>query len=454
MSCPNDIVNTCGCGNPNPCGCKTSSDEVVYVGPELGCTGISNCDTVTEAFIKIDSFICGPGMVQTIINNIVNNINLYNQFTTIVNNSVDCETVWGCIDSTTTTTSTSTAYPCQGYNLNNTSIDTVVITINDCVTGIPTPVVVLPGITGVCIETGSELIIPGVIVATPTGPCNTTTTTSSSTTSTTTTIYIPCQCVTFTNTDNGPTIYEIEYDNCFGNTISTTISSSETIKVCGCCAIANSPLVIITLGANCIDAVCPTTTTTSSSSTTSTTTTCNPNFVKFNYSGEEYRNGDPIPEVTDNATWASLTTGAWCWYNNDIANSDYGKLYNWYAVNDPRGFAPVGYHIPTAEELQCIVDRWGGETVAGGAFKQAGFTHWNSPNTGATNASGLSMFGGGRRQGTGGTFAGLNSVGYFWGSDSYGPGQAPFLDLNYNSASTLVSNTTKDDGLSVRLVAD
>jgi uncharacterized protein (TIGR02145 family) len=60
-----------------------------------------------------------------------------------------------------------------------------------------------------------------------------------------------------------------------------------------------------------------------------------------------YRNGDPIPQVTDDAQWASLTTGAWCWYNNDSANeATYGKLYNWYAATDPRGLAPYGYRIP------------------------------------------------------------------------------------------------------------
>jgi uncharacterized protein (TIGR02145 family) len=60
-----------------------------------------------------------------------------------------------------------------------------------------------------------------------------------------------------------------------------------------------------------------------------------------------YRNGDPIPQVTDSAEWAALTTGAWCWYNNDSANeATYGKLYNWYAATDPRGIAPYGYRIP------------------------------------------------------------------------------------------------------------
>ena len=50
-----------------------------------------------------------------------------------------------------------------------------------------------------------------------------------------------------------------------------------------------------------------------------------------------YRNGDIIPEVKDHKKWVELKTGAWCYYNNDPENGKiYGKLYNWYAVNDPR----------------------------------------------------------------------------------------------------------------------
>jgi uncharacterized protein (TIGR02145 family) len=64
-----------------------------------------------------------------------------------------------------------------------------------------------------------------------------------------------------------------------------------------------------------------------------------------------YRNGDEIPEVQDNIAWVNLTTGAWCYYDNDASNgTKYGKLYNWYAVKDSRGLAPSGYHIPTENE--------------------------------------------------------------------------------------------------------
>ncbi len=72
---------------------------------------------------------------------------------------------------------------------------------------------------------------------------------------------------------------------------------------------------------------------------------------------ETYRNGDIIPEVKDPVEWAKLKTGAWCYYNNDPENGKiYGKLYNWYAVIDPRGLAPEGYHIPSGHEWKVLYD--------------------------------------------------------------------------------------------------
>jgi hypothetical protein len=109
-NCNNNCNNTC---NPqtNPCGCGTSTDEVIYSGPNLSCTGVQTCDTLTNAVSTIGEFLCSVEIVQIVINNITNNISLYNQFTTIVNNTVDCQTVWDCIESNTTTTTTTTMIP-------------------------------------------------------------------------------------------------------------------------------------------------------------------------------------------------------------------------------------------------------------------------------------------------------------------------------------------------------
>src|SRR5690606_33259564 len=107
---------------------------------------------------------------------------------------------------------------------------------------------------------------------------------------------------------------------------------------------------------------------------------------------------DVIPQVTDPTIWGNLTTGAWCYYNNDPANEIiYGKLYNWYAVNDPRGLAPVGWHIPSDSEWTILTDYLGGFEVAGGKMKETGTTHWANPNIGADNSSGFTGLPGGYR---------------------------------------------------------
>lgn len=75
---------------------------------------------------------------------------------------------------------------------------------------------------------------------------------------------------------------------------------------------------------------------------------CCQSWMSKNLDVDKYRNGDPIPHVSDPTTWAGLTTGAYCYYANDSATyaTIYGKLYNWYAVNDPRGLAPEGCMYP------------------------------------------------------------------------------------------------------------
>ncbi|WP_207515350.1 fibrobacter succinogenes major paralogous domain-containing protein [Longitalea luteola] len=69
-----------------------------------------------------------------------------------------------------------------------------------------------------------------------------------------------------------------------------------------------------------------------------------------------YRNGDLIPHIEDTTAWSTSTTGAWCNYNNDAGNAAiYGRLYNWYAINDSRNIAPEGWHIPTDEEIAALI---------------------------------------------------------------------------------------------------
>jgi len=167
-----------------------------------------------------------------------------------------------------------------------------------------------------------------------------------------------------------------------------------------------------------------------------------------------YSNGDPIPEVTDAATWNALTTGAWCYYNNDPLNGPkYGKLYNGYAVNDPRGLAPVGYHIPTNAEWTTLTTYLGGTSVAGGAMKETGVCHWNAPNTGATNSSGFTALPGGCR-GDFGLFIYLGTNGDWWSSTQDGLGFNYIRYISYLNANSNSGLYVPYYGFSVRLIRD
>jgi uncharacterized protein (TIGR02145 family) len=127
-----------------------------------------------------------------------------------------------------------------------------------------------------------------------------------------------------------------------------------------------------------------------------------------------YSNGDVIPQVTNSKQWSNLTSGAWCYYNNDATNGAiYGKLYNLFAVNDPRGLAPIGWHIPSDAEWTVLTTSLGGDSIAAGKMKVVGVTKWRSPNSGADNSSGWSGLPGGFRY-INGSFFNINDSGDWW----------------------------------------
>jgi uncharacterized protein (TIGR02145 family) len=155
-----------------------------------------------------------------------------------------------------------------------------------------------------------------------------------------------------------------------------------------------------------------------------------------------YRNGDIIPEEQNQSAWAQSTTGIWCYYDNDPANGAiYGKLYNGAAVNDPRGLAPLGYHIPTQTEYLILQEYLGGVFAAGGALKETGTSYWTNPNEGATNSSGWTGLPGGNRDG--GVFNFINDQGTWWTSTEFGYNFGVYLQYN----STFFGS---DDGSSLR----
>ena len=196
-------------------------------------------------------------------------------------------------------------------------------------------------------------------------------------------------------------------------------------------------------------------------------TICNQIWTTNNLDVTTYRNGDAIPQVTDATAWINLTTGAWCYYNNDPANGTiYGKLYNWYAVNDPRGLAPQGWHVPSDAEwnklVKCIdpsadtacQQGCTQSVTAGGAMKETGSSHWQSPNFGATNSSGFAGLPGGYRY-YGGPFSPFYAIGnngYWWSSTD--DSAAWIRNLYYSGSNVNRNLEAKTNGFSVRCLRD
>jgi uncharacterized protein (TIGR02145 family) len=163
-----------------------------------------------------------------------------------------------------------------------------------------------------------------------------------------------------------------------------------------------------------------------------------------------YRNGDPITNVQDNTEWWSISSEGYCDINNDPSNSSvYGRIYNWYAVNDERNLAPQGWHIATYDDWMTLINYLGGTSVAGGKLKEAGLDHWSSPNTGATNESGFTALGAGVRTTDGGFY-------YFKSSTKFWTSTADYTtQLQYNWANIGYNSTTQHKcGYSVRCVKD
>lgn len=182
-------------------------------------------------------------------------------------------------------------------------------------------------------------------------------------------------------------------------------------------------------------------------------TICSQKWMDKNLDVTTYRNGDTIPYVTNSATWAALTTGAWCYYNNDPStNAVYGKLYNWYAVADSRGLAPVGWHIPTDAEWTTLASCLGGASVAGGKLKVSGTRNWAIGND-ADNSSGWAGQPGGNRADQG-FFIDDAVSGLWWSSTSTTTTTAWYRYLLYSNTSVGRDFSLKPYGFSVRCVKD
>ena len=164
----------------------------------------------------------------------------------------------------------------------------------------------------------------------------------------------------------------------------------------------------------------------------------------------------PITLETDSAAWSLENyINRYCWYKNDSItySQTYGALYNWYTVYTGK-LCPTGWHVPTTTEWNTLSTLLGGSTVAGGKLKETGTTHWQTPNTGATDQVGFRALPGGLRDNITG-FAGQAQYSYWWTATENNSFTSYLRYASYNQSSFLASGySNKPSGLSVRCIKD
>ena len=182
-------------------------------------------------------------------------------------------------------------------------------------------------------------------------------------------------------------------------------------------------------------------------------------WMAENLKTTRYRNGNNIPNVTNDTAWRNLTTGAYCNFDNttysDTINT-YGRLYNWYAVVDTSNIAPQGWHVPSDSEWFALETFLGGSSIAGGKIKDKCKYLWTSPNVGATNETGFTALPGGYRDFSGMFYdlgGGTGLAGFWWSSTMYNTNAwYRFMLVMYSTLDRTYGYKTR--GLSIRCVKD
>lgn len=170
-------------------------------------------------------------------------------------------------------------------------------------------------------------------------------------------------------------------------------------------------------------------------------------WMQGNLKVTRFNDTKPILPVTDASSWSTLTTPAYCWYNNDLMYKNiYGALYNWYTV-DNANLCPTGWHVPTDAEWTTLYNFLA--TDIGGKMKELGIAHWKTPNEGATNSSGFTALPGGFRDDNG-VFNGLFEKGYWWSATESSSTYAWYRSLNYLSVNASRGTYSRKFGYSVR----
>ncbi|OFY67348.1 MAG: hypothetical protein A3H98_05690 [Bacteroidetes bacterium RIFCSPLOWO2_02_FULL_36_8] len=176
-------------------------------------------------------------------------------------------------------------------------------------------------------------------------------------------------------------------------------------------------------------------------------------WMSENLNVTKFRNGDPIPTMSDTAVNDTTSIYQWSYDENDSLAGVYGRLYTWYAVSDSRNVCPIGWHLPSDVEWTTLITYLGGDVAAGGKLKETGLSHWKNPNTSADNSSGFTALPGGIRNAFA-VFNSINNNGSWWSSTALDATRAWYRYLAYNSSSANRTANQKVLGLSVRCVKD
>jgi len=172
-------------------------------------------------------------------------------------------------------------------------------------------------------------------------------------------------------------------------------------------------------------------------------------WMAENLKTTKYNDGTPIPNVTEKSEWINLSTASYCWYNNDISYKDtYGAIYNGYVIETDK-ICPEGWHVPSDEEWSVLASYLGGISVAAGKLKEIGTTHWQSPNTGATNETGFSALPSGNRR-PDGSFLDLGYRANYHSSTKSKEGSSWEWEVLYDKSSLYRSSVYHVVGFSVR----
>lgn len=177
-------------------------------------------------------------------------------------------------------------------------------------------------------------------------------------------------------------------------------------------------------------------------------------WLKQSLKTTKYKNGDPIPVVSDNTAYSALTTGAVNNPENDATLVEpYGKTYNYFAVVDPRGLCPDGFHVPNDADWDELLTTLGGASIAGGKMKEVGTIHWDSPNSSATNSSGFTGLAAGFRA-LDGKYMHFGLSNYFWSTTEVSSTMANGWYLYYTYGTVLNGGYSKVQAFSVRCLKD